>query len=342
MAETLEKNEVDALLTAINEGEVADQSAPATAARIFGGGRLGGEAGEVHTYDFKNPQRISRDQLRALRQLHDRFARLLGAELSGFLRTLVEVKLANVEQTTYGQFIDGLPNPTSVNVLECRPLTGLMCLEISPLILYPVIDRLLGGRDSEMFIPQRPLTDIELRLAAKVTDRVISALTGAWEEITPACFACIETETSPAVVQIVPANELCVVLGFELNMGSRAGTMSFCAPFEVIEPLMVRLAAHAWDAESRPGSAGRARSGLTDQLQQAPVLATGILAETAMTLGELMQMKPGDMIMTDIPATAETALAIEGEKKFSGRLGQHRGNRAFQVTGRLRPQQPPA
>ena len=158
--------------------------------------------------------------------------------------------------------------------------------------------------------------------------------------VTPACFACTQAETNPAVVQIVPANELCVVLGFELNMGSRAGTMSFCAPFKVIEPLLIRLAAHAWDDDSQGGKAGRARWGLADQLQQAPVLATGILAETAMTLGELMQMKPGDMIMTDIPVTAETALAIEGEKKFRGRLGQHRGNRAFQVTGPFRPQEP--
>ncbi len=71
------------------------------------------------------------------------------------MRTIVEVSVASIEQLTFSEFIHALPNPTCFNLLSAKPLDGQMCLEISPLIIYPIIDRLLGGSSADMFIPQR-------------------------------------------------------------------------------------------------------------------------------------------------------------------------------------------
>ena len=106
--------------------------------------------------------------MRALENLHEAFSRNFGAGLSGFLRTIMEVKVANIEQMTFSEFTHSLPNPTCFNLLSAEPLEGNLCLEISPLIIYPVIDRLLGGSNADLFIPQRPLTAIELRLVNKI------------------------------------------------------------------------------------------------------------------------------------------------------------------------------
>src|SRR5512137_2906710 len=173
MADVLDQSEVDALLSAVDTGEELH-----TEPVVFSQGR--NRQHEIRAYDFKRPERVSKDQMRSLEAIHEGFARNFGASLSSFLRTIIEVRVATAEQLTYSEFIHSLPNPTCFNLLTASPLEGQMCLEISPLIIYPIIDRLLGGSNAEMFIPQRPLTTIEWRLVKQITDRALDHLTEVW------------------------------------------------------------------------------------------------------------------------------------------------------------------
>jgi len=240
MADVLDQAEVDALLAAVDSGQLADGKTD-----IYTRGRQK-QQHDVRSYDFKRPERVSKDQMRALEAIHEGFARNFGASLSGFLRTIVEVRVTTTEQLTYSEFIYSLPNPTCFNLLAAPPLDGQMCLEISPLIIYPIIDRLLGGSNAEMFIPQRPLTSIEQRLISRIIDRALDNLTEVWSALVEVKFRLNETESNPHLVQIVAPNEVVVVVGFELKMGARAGTISLCIPFNVIEPVMDRLATQSW------------------------------------------------------------------------------------------------
>src|SRR5438477_10676626 len=147
MPDVLDQSEVDALLAAVDSGAVKEE----TTAKVFSRTKRLNDV-EVRTYDFKRPERVSKDQMRALQTLHEGFARNFGASLSGFLRTIVEVKVATCEQMTYSEFISGLPNPTSFNLIGSAKLDGEMCLEISPLIIYTIIDRLLGGTSTDLSI----------------------------------------------------------------------------------------------------------------------------------------------------------------------------------------------
>ncbi len=143
MADVLEQKEVDALLAAVEAGQLAAaQESP---------GRK--KDSKVSDYDFQRPERVSKEQMRSLSSLHETFARSFGAAMSGFLRTIVEIKVGSIEQLTYGEFIQSLPNPTCFNLISPHPLEGQLCLELSPMIIYPIIDRLLGGASGEMFIP---------------------------------------------------------------------------------------------------------------------------------------------------------------------------------------------
>ena len=173
MTDVLDQSEVDALLAAVEGGQMQQETAPT----VFG--RSGRQRVDVHVYDFKRPERVSKDQMRALEALHEGFGRNFGAALSGYLRTIVEVSVANIEQLTYSEFIHSLPNPTCFNLLKAEQLDGQLCLEISPLIIYPIIDRLLGGSNADLFIPQRPLTQIEQRLVQRITDRATHHLSEA-------------------------------------------------------------------------------------------------------------------------------------------------------------------
>lgn len=323
MADVLDQAEVDALLAAVDAGHVQEPDSFA---------RARPRSHEVRTYDFKRPERVSKDQMRALEAIHEGFARNFGASLSSFLRTIIEVRVATAEQLTYSEFIHSLPNPTCFNLLSAPPLEGQMCLEISPLIIYPIIDRLLGGSNAEMFIPQRPLTSIEWRLVKHITDRALEHLTEVWSSLIDVQFELAETESNPHLVQIVAPNEVVVVMGLEIKMGQRAGTMSLCIPFNVIEPVIGKLATQSWLAYQRKASSQDQIQRMTAQLRSAAVGLRAFLAETTITVQELMQLQPGDLIRTEKPANAEVIVQIEGRNKYAGRIGQFKGARAIRIT----------
>lgn len=338
MTSLLDQADIDALLAAVDAEDAPQESQES---RIFSSGgphpRSVDEHLEVRPYDFKRPERVSKDQMLALQTLQEGFARNFGASLSGFLRTIVEVKVASCEQLTYSEFISGLPNPTSFNLLQAAPLEGQMCFELSPLIIYPVIDRLLGGTNHELFIPQRPLTMIEGRLIQKILERATAALDEAWSGITPLKHTVVGNESNPQLVQIVPPNEVVVVVGFEIRMSNRAGTMNLCIPFAVIEPIMEDLAAQSWFSAARVKGSTEFASRIGAEISQAALRISGTLARTTITVRDLRQLAVGDLITTEKPAISPIVIEIEGEPKLLGNVGQYRGHRAVKVSRPIRP-----
>ncbi len=326
MADVLDQSEVDALLAAVETGgvETASESLPTRAQYIT--------QKDVKTYDFKRPERVSKEQMRALEGIHETFSRNFGASLSGYLRTIVEVRVATTEQLTYSEFIHSLPNPTNFNLLAAEPLEGQMCLEISPLIIYPIIDRLLGGSNSELFIPQRPLTLIEQRLVGRITDRALTNLTESWSELVDVNFSISEVESNPQLVQIVAPNEVVVVIGFEIKMGGRAGTMSLCIPFNVIEPVMGKLLSQGWLAYQRRQAPEDRREDIAMGIGATQVDVIGYLAETTITVEDLLTLQPGDILQTTKSPDGEIILQVEGENKFAAKIGRHNENLAAKIT----------
>lgn len=348
MPDVLDQSEVDALLAAVDTGtmdlteqsggggETAVSSAEPGGAAESTFSAVGADV-EIAIYDFKRPERVSKDQLRSLTALHDGFARNLSASLSGFMRTIVEVELASVEQITYSEFILSLPNPTCFTLLTAEPLDGNMILEINPSIIFPVIDRLLGGGHDEVTIPDRPLTEIELRLSFNIINLALKDLTAMWENIKKILFKIAEVESNPQLVQIVPPNEPVVLIGFEISMGDVSGMMNLCIPYRVIEPVMGEFSTQYWFS-GNPAQIKESQSGnIGDGLQSAVLELTAYLAETRVTVKDILELKSGDIITTDKLSTGELLLAIKGKPKFRGTLGKHRGNKAVLITDHADP-----
>jgi flagellar motor switch protein FliM len=324
----LDQSEIDSLMAAVDDEDISE---PLEEISIFSRTRKDLDNIEVRQYDFKRPERVSKDQMMALETLHEAFARNFGASLSGFLRTIVEVRVAACEQMTYGEFVSGLPNPTSYNLIQTDKLEGQMCLEISPLIIYPIIDRLLGGTNQDLFIPQRPMTPIEQRLISNVLGRGLEALSEAWSSVRELEFNIVAHESNPQLVQIVPPNEVVMVIGLEMRMSSRAGTMNLCIPYNVIEPVMEDLSSQSWFAVKRSDDSKESEERINRNLDQSGVQASVAIANTTITLKELSELQVGDLIETTHDAKSPSVLNIEGEPKFLVEVGQHRNNRAVRV-----------
>lgn len=323
MPEVLDQSEVDELLSAIDTGEIEDaglSSEPLVEER------------EVSIYDFKRPERVSKEQLRAITALHEGFARNFRASLSGFMRTIVEVDLSAVEQITYSQFILSLPNPTCFVLLTADPIEGSLALEINPTVLFPIIDRLLGGGQDVVTIPERPLTDIEFRLANRIMGIAIEQLDEMWAHVLPGIHFTVErTESNPHLAQMVAPNEPVVLVSVEVSLGEHSGMISICLPYGAIEPILADMAKRDWFSRKSKRPSAEARLLLERGLKRAVLPVSSYLARTTVTVRELLDLKAGDILTTDSRTDDEIFLEVNGRLKYVGKPGQYRGKHAFMV-----------
>jgi flagellar motor switch protein FliM len=200
---------------------------------------------KVKLYDFRRPDKFSRDQIRTLQMMHETFSRLVSTSLSAMLRSLVSVKVASVDQLTFEEFVQAIPNPTNISVINMDPLRGSAILEIDPELNFAAIDRLFGGRGAS-FGTNRELTDIELSILEGLITRMLPSLGEAWSNVIGLKPRLATIETNPQFAQIVPPNNMVVLISFETVIGEAKGFINLCIPYITIEPVMDRLSAQYW------------------------------------------------------------------------------------------------
>jgi flagellar motor switch protein FliM len=340
---------VDALLQAVagDEGGLPDlgshavDSAPAAAPASGGASAkaaLPPLDKNVSIYDFKRPNRVSPEQMRALSSLHESFARNLAVELTGVLRSVIDIQSSQAEQLTYQEFTMSLPNPTYITTLSCEPLSGEMIVELNPTICFPFIDKLLGGGHTASVAPERTFTDIESRLISQVMDNIIHHLQETWEPISQLRFAVTDTETNPQILQNVAPNEIVVLLTFEIRMseGEAGGMLNLCIPFNVIEPIISKLSSQSWFLSSRSNN-NEDTNRLKENLEDVPVEVEANIAETKIPLKDLAGLKVGDIITTPKLATNDILINIAGRPKFKASIGQIRGHKAIRIEEEASP-----
>jgi len=330
MPDVLSQNEVDALLTAVDDGSLDIPESSTSVSELNT---------EISIYDFKRPERVSKDQMRALEMLHESFSRNFGAALSGFLRTIVEVKMASVEQLTYSECIMSLPNPTYFNLMSAEPLDGKIVLEINPSIVFPIIDKLLGGGATDSVTPDRELTDIEGRLAARITDQSVQHLKDTWNPILAIDFTITDTESNPQLMQIVPPNEVVVLICFEIKMGEASGMMNICIPFPVIEPIIGKFSTiQSWFAYNKKSSVRDTMTFIQSTVLKASLGVDAFAAETSVKVRAMLDLEPGDVLATEKASNAEFLMTVEGKPKFRGTAAAFKGKKAFKITSFAAPE----
>ena len=273
--------------------------------------------------------------LAGLKRIHDSFCQRLAPALSTLLRSSVRVRLLNVDATRWGEFAGGLPAPTCLSVLTIEPLGADVALHISPAILFPLIDRMLGGSGRlSAPLPRRPLTEIELRLARRIVQTAVSALQPGWREIVPLVLKGDRIESEADRVAIAAPAEPVIAITCEITLDESRGPLNLCLPVRGIEPHVRRLAA-AGISSSTAGEIDATADGALVEL-------TAILAETTMTPDELLDLQPGDIITTPQSAEDPVLVTVEGLPKFHGRVGRHQGRLAVRIEERIAKSTEPA
>ena len=319
MADILSQEEIDALLEVVDEEEASDISAD----EII-------DQRQIILYDFKRPNRVSKEQLRAVKGIHDKMARNLSSQISAIMRSIVEIQLHSVDQMTYGEFLMSLPSPTSFNVFSMKPLDGSGIIEINPSIAFPMIDRLLGGK-GESFDVNRELTDIELNLLDAILRIITQKLRAAWEPITD-MYPNIETkESSPNVVQIVSQNEIVIMVVMELIVGNSSGMINICYPVIYLESILPKLA----NRDIMLGSSNTKKSRnkeLNVLIKRADINIEAILGRTTLSVKELLDLKKGDIVRLNRDADDTVIVSVDKKDMFVGDIGIHRFRKSVKVS----------
>jgi len=332
--DVLSQAEVESLLSAMATGEGSPAgAAPAAPLSEQGGGPAvpPKPREKVTSYDFKRPERVGKEQMRALQTLHEGFGRNFAAGLSAMLRSMVEVKLTSVDQLTYSEFVFSLENPTCFNLLKAEPLEGNLILDINPSILYPIIDRLLGGGREGGPLARRPLTEIERRLVTRITNLFLAELAHAWENVLALDLDVIRVESNPQLVQIVPPNEVVVLISFELALGEVRGMANLCIPYNSIERISGKLSANSWVTYGRREATPESVQQISQNLRSSLVEINVRLAQTRITTNELIGLRVGDVVTTQKDVRSPLLVTIEGIPKFRVAPGAFKGHKAIRV-----------
>ncbi len=261
----------------------------------------------IATYDFKHPARVNKDQLRTMKNLHDNFARLLSSTFSGAMRAIVDVDTAFVDQTTYREFIMSLSNPSCSYQFTLGPTNGQVIIDVPLPLVSAFVDRTFGGKGSSQGAEARQITPIEIGIINRIIKRVIEDLEATWEPILPVDIYDIELETNPEFMQITAAQEIVVLMAFEVNTTNASGLVSVCYPFFTLEPILPKLGQHASYVQGRPS---REETQLQNRLRLAemsvPLVAE--LGRTKVKLKQVEELQEGDIVR--LPTRIEDPLTI--------------------------------
>lgn len=286
-------------------------------------GEAGGETKRrILPYNFRRPDRLSKDQVRSLYLLHDLFANTLSSSLPLFLRTTSETTLISVEQQSYGEYQKSLPDPSSIYTISIAPLRGIAALEINSAIAFPIIDRMLGGTGQESK-EQRAATEIEQKILEGFVTLITDNWREAWRPIIELEMEIVGRETRPQLLQIVAPNEVVVTMVFQVNIGETRGSISLCLPVNMLEPVIEKFRRSSYSVNQATTS--EQTNSLLKALSQVRFAVSAELEKERATVSDLMSLSIGDVLRTNYRIDHPINIAVDGSTKFTGRLAAREG-----------------
>ncbi len=320
----LSKNEIESLLETIGKPD----------------GKL--RKAVVQPFDFTHPDRIVKDQLRSLHNIHEQFGRAFGTSLSSSLRAMVEINLVTINQLTYSEYTTSLAEPTCLHVLnadnEAEELTGSITVEMEPQFVLFCVDRLLGGSGDEL-MDSRDVTIIEQSIIQRMLVTMVDGLNEVWEPTVELNLTYESMATNPQSVQIAPAGETIALLSFRISVKERHFPLRICLPYYLLEPLLPRL--------SRRGQIGAAikepspddRDAVLSRVKSSLMTVEVCLGRTRISVGGLIKLEAGDVLVMDRRRHDPLEVIINGEVKFTGVPGRLDRRRAVKLIHRVREEE---
>jgi len=316
----LSQEEIDALLHGVGSGDVETETDE-------------GPEGEVQQYDFTSQDRIVRGRMPTLEMINERFARHFRISLFNMLRRQAEIAIGGVQMLKFSEYVHSLFVPTSLNLVKIPPLRGTALFVFDPKLVFSAVDNYFGG-DGRFHakIEGREFTPTEQRVIQRMLEQCFSDLKQAWKPVLEIDFEYQNSEVNPQFANIVSPTEVVVVSTFHIELEGGGGALHVTMPYSMVEPIRDLLDAGVQSDRSEVDE--RWRIAIREEMKSAEVEVSSTLTQVTLSMGELMDLKPGDVIPIDMPETV--TVRAEGIPVFRGRLGTSNGMRAIKITEQVR------
>lgn len=309
MAEVLSQSEIDALLSALSTGDVEPEQLKEKE-----------DKHKIKKYDFRSPQKFSKDHIRTLEMVHDAFARIVSNYLSGQLRKHVKVDIQSVEQITYEEFVHSIPNPTILTIFKMPPLQGNILLEMNPQFSFQILDILLGGTgDREE--KTKEFSEIDKNILSNITSEMIKSLVLAWDGILDVRPEFEGLETNPSANQTLAPNEPVALLSFLVELGKSTTYMNLCIPYLSIEKVLDKLVVQYWFKSDESELQDESREKIKKGIDPVEVNLHVELGNTEITVDDFLKLVKGDVLVLNSQCSDPVRIFVEDEECFIAKPG---------------------
>lgn len=319
MAEVLSQSEIDALLSALSTGDVQPEQF-----------KERDEKHKIKKYDFRSPQKFSKDHIRTLEMVHDSFARIVSNYLSGQLRKHVKIEIQTVEQITYEEFVHSIPNPTILTLFSMPPLQGNILLEMNPEFSRQILDILLGGtgvRGERV----KEFSEIDKNILSNITTEMIKSMVLAWDGILNVKPKFEILETNPSANQTLAPNEPVALLSFSVELGKTNTYMNLCVPYLSVEKVLDKLVVQYWFKNDSKYEDEESNKKLFKGIEPVEVNMHVELGETEINIDDFLKLSIGDIIILDKPSIDPVIVFVEENPCFIGKPGKIRNNIGVEI-----------
>ncbi|AQS59798.1 flagellar motor switch protein FliM [Desulforamulus ferrireducens] len=317
--EVLSQGEIDSLLAALMSGEVPQETIEQK------------EHKKLKLYDFRRPNKFTKEQLRTLQVLHEGYARLLANFLSGYLRSTITIEMASIGQFTYEEFVNSVPSPTVMTIFSLAPLKGTALMETNLQFLFPVIDLQFGG-PGEMPQKIRELTDIELSVANRIIKRLLDHLTISWKDIVSITPKIESIDANPHIHQLMSPNDIVAVITLSAGVGNEVrGLINLCLPYNLLDSVLSKFSLANQFTRHTEQEEKDLRA-LEYWLGESDVEINVVAGHADISVKDFLQLQVGDVLTLDRNFTQDLDMYVGEELKYKVQVGTVGQSLAVQVT----------
>lgn len=324
MGDILSQNEIDELLKALNTGELDIQEMQTNI-----------QEKKIRIHDFKKPSKFAKEHIKTLYNIHEIYARLLTTFLTGYLRTLIQVDVIEVQALPYNEFSNSISNPALLAVVDFSPLSGSVVMEMSPTVAYALIDRILGGK-GEAVERLRGFTEIEISIVERIIIQILNLMREPWETIVDIRPRLEKIETNSQFAQIVSPTEIVSLITLGVKIGEVEGFLNICLPYLVLESIIPKLSTRMWYSTEQREVTPEAKATIENNIQKTIVPLRAVLGRTEITVLDFLELQKGDVIPLDSSINGDINVMVGDLLKFKGKPGVRKNKVAIKITEVIR------
>ena len=320
MEKILSQDEIDALLKGVVSGEV--DTTPKEGETTAKG---------VAQYDLFNQERIIRGRMPTMEMINDRFIRRQSVSWSNMFRDAIDFAVVGTQVIKFGEFLKKIPQPSSLNVFHMSPLRGSALYVMDAFLVYLIIDYYFGGKGQTHVKPEgRDFTPVQLRVIKKLLLQALVDLEKAWHSVVPVKVEYVRSESNPQFAMVVTSSEIVMVVTLQVVLGETARELYLVYPYAMLEPIKEKLYSGLVSDQVDPNGDWSQR--FRERLQECPLPITVRLGTASVTVKDVLNFSPGDVVLLDQRPGDPLDCFVEGYKKFQGSPGIFKGNHACRVT----------